>query len=139
MNDPFDLQRFLDAQQHVYSQALGELMRGQKVSHWMWFIFPQMDGLGQSAMAHRYGIKSQAEARAYLLHPVLGERLRECTRACLSHSRRSAREIFGTVDEMKFRSSLTLFAKMDEDEGNIFQRALGTFLEGPDEATLALL
>jgi uncharacterized protein (DUF1810 family) len=138
VNDPFDLQRFLDAQQHVYSQALGELMRGQKVSHWMWFIFPQMDGLGQSAMAHRYGIKSQAEARAYLLHQVLGERLRECTRACLSHSSRSAREIFGTVDEMKFRSSLTLFAKMDEDEGNIFQRALGTFFEGPDEATLAL-
>jgi uncharacterized protein (DUF1810 family) len=113
--DPFDLQRFVDAQAPVYARVVAELTAGRKTSHWMWFVFPQAAGLGQSAMSVRYAIASEDEARAYLAHPVLGPRLRECTalvKAALAT--RTPEEIFGGVDAMKFRSCMDLFAGVDD-------------------------
>ena len=139
MSDPFDLQRFIDAQDALYEAALAELTVGAKRSHWMWFVFPQLEGLGVSAMAQRYAIRSLTEARAYLAHPVLGPRLRDCTDAVLAVRGRSARQIFGPPDDMKFRSSMTLFALATPEELR-FQEALDRYFEGrPDARTLEIL
>ena len=138
MDDPHDLQRFVDAQAGVYDQALAELSAGAKRSHWMWFIFPQIAGLGFSAMARRYAIASRLEAQAYLNHAVLGPRLIACTRAVCRVEGRSAHQIFGSPDDLKFRSSMTLFAAVAED--GIFVEALRKYYGGqPDEATLQAL
>src|SRR4051812_7538752 len=115
MSDPYNLQRFIDAQQPVYDTACAELRNGRKRSHWMWFVFPQISGLGYSATAQQFAISSLDEARAYLAHPVLGERLRECSRIVASVEGRSAEDIFGYPDYMKFRSSMTLFAQAADD------------------------
>lgn len=113
MNDPYRLQRFLDAQQPVFDQVCRELSAGAKTSHWMWFIFPQLAGLGMSAMAQHYAISGLDEARAYLRHPVLGERLRTSTAAVNAVTGRAAHQVFGAPDDMKFRSSMTLFGRAD--------------------------
>jgi uncharacterized protein (DUF1810 family) len=138
-----DLQRFIAAQDGVYQLALAELIRGRKESHWMWFIFPQLAGLGRSAMAQHYAIRSLGEARGYLAHPLLGPRLAECVDAVLVHRQRSAEQIFGAVDAMKFRSSMTLFdAAGGEARGGEarFGAALDAFFGGlKDPATLHLL
>ncbi|MBS3649581.1 DUF1810 domain-containing protein [Pseudaminobacter sp. 19-2017] len=137
-DDPFDLRRFVEAQGGVYETALAELVAGRKRSHWMWFIFPQFAGLGFSAMSQRYAIGSLAEARAYLDHPVLGARLRQTVRAVLQHRDRSAHEIFGSPDDFKFRSCLTLFDQVAP--GYVFAEGLVVFFTGkPDEKTLQLL
>jgi uncharacterized protein (DUF1810 family) len=139
MVDPFNLQRFLDAQAPVYEQARRELEIGRKESHWMWFIFPQIAGLGQSPMSIRFAIASLDEARAYLAHPVLGARLRECARLTLDVEAKTARDIFGSIDEVKFRSSMTLFARAAPDD-EAFQRCLDRYFAGDsDPATLARL
>ena len=136
--DPFDLRRFVDAQDRVYDTVLAELRNGAKRSHWIWFVFPQMRGLGRSATAQHYGIASLGEARAYLAHPVLGPRLVECVRLVLSQDGKSAHDIFGSPDDMKFRSCLTLFAEVATDD--IFLRALEKYFGGrQDAATLDLL
>jgi uncharacterized protein (DUF1810 family) len=133
------LDRFVAAQDGVYPRALAELRRGRKESHWMWFVFPQMAGLGRSATARFYGIASAAEARAYLGHPVLGPRLRACADAVLAHPERSAAAIFGTVDAMKLKSSMTLFAAVADDPAP-FAAVLDAFFAGErDAATLGLL
>lgn len=138
MDDPYHLQRFLDAQAPVYGHALAELRAGRKRSHWMWFVFPQLAGLGRSEIARRYAIGSLAEAAAYAAHPVLGERLRDCCRAVLALEGSSALAIFGQPDDVKFRSSLTLFAHAAPDP--LFHRCLQKYFDGrPDELTLALL
>lgn len=138
-DDPFDLERFRQAQAHTYAQALAELRAGRKASHWMWFVFPQVAGLGSSPMARRYAIASLAEARAYLADPVLGPRLRECVRAINAHDGVSAHDIFGWPDEMKLRSSLTLFARAAPGE-TAFAEALDRYFGGePDAATLERL
>ncbi|HSE74880.1 MAG TPA: DUF1810 domain-containing protein [Dongiaceae bacterium] len=129
MAEGFDLQRFVDAQAPVYGRVCGELRNGRKQSHWMWFIFPQIAGLGHSPMAQRYAISSLAEAKAYLEHPILGPRLRECTRLVLSVEGRSAREILGAPDDMKFRSCLTLFAHAAPEEP-LFHDALRKYFYG---------
>jgi uncharacterized protein (DUF1810 family) len=137
MTDEFDLSRFVEAQDHgaTYSRAVAEIRAGQKRSHWMWFVFPQIAGLGRSPMAQRYAISSLEEARAYLAHPVLGERLRECVVALLELPERDAEAIFGPVDAMKLRSSLTLFARA-APEDPLLAQALGTYFDGvPDAAT----
>jgi uncharacterized protein (DUF1810 family) len=136
MADPFNLERFVDAQAPVYDQARRELEAGRKQSHWMWFVFPQIAGLGQSAMSIRFAIASLDEARAYLAHPVLGARLRECARLTLGAEGKSARDIFGPLDEMKFHSSMTLFARAASDD-DVFQRCIDHyFAGGPDPATV---
>lgn len=136
MNDQFQLQRFVQAQQSIYPQALAELKAGRKRSHWMWFVFPQLRGLGHSEMAQRYGISGADEARAYLAHPLLGPRLEACTQALLHHAGRSAREILGTPDDLKFRSCMTLFASVAGKPG-LYRKALDTFFDGaPDRPTL---
>jgi len=116
-----ELQRFVDAQDPLYERVLAELRGGRKVTHWMWFVFPQMKGLGHSAMAERYGIASQAEASAYLKHPVLGPRLGECTRLVNEIEGKSIDEIFGYPDDLKFRSSMTLFASATPDNAAFLQ------------------
>jgi uncharacterized protein (DUF1810 family) len=137
MADPFDLDRFVDAQAPVYDEVRRELKAGRKQSHWMWFIFPQIAGLGQSPMAIRFAIGSLKEAKAFLAHPVLGLRLRECARLTLDVEGRNARDIFGSIDEMKFRSSMTLFARAAPDE-EVFQRCIDKYFAGsPDPATIA--
>ena len=139
MADPFDLERFVEAQAPVYEQVRREMEAGRKQSHWMWFIFPQIAGLGQSPMSIRFAIASLDEAKAYLAHPVLGPRLRECARLALNVEGKSAREIFGSIDEMKFVSSMTLFARAAPDEV-VFQRCIQKYFVGnPDPATLARL
>jgi uncharacterized protein (DUF1810 family) len=139
MADPFDLQRFVDAQQRVYPQVCKELRAGRKESHWMWFVFPQIAGLGHSATSIHFAIASLDQARAYLAHSILGPRLRECVRLTLAIDGRTAREVFGPVDEMKFRSSLTLFANAASDEP-LFAECLEKFFSGaPDPATLEKL
>lgn len=141
MEDPFDLERFVQAQNAggTYQRALDELSRGSKESHWMWFIFPQIAGLGHSAMAQRYAISSLHEADAYLKHPVLGPRLRECTRLVLQVDGKSAYEILGSPDDMKFHSCLTLFARAAPDEA-LFNAALDKYFDGRDDAlTIARL
>lgn len=125
-SDPFDLQRFLDAQNPVYAQVCAELRRGRKTGHWMWFIFPQLRGLGYSAMAIKYGISSRQEAEAYVEHPILGPRLEECTRLVTLVEGRSIDQIFGGIDTVKFRSSMTLFASAAPDN-QIFKAALDKY------------
>lgn len=133
-----DLQRFIDAQRGVYRTALAELRAGRKRSHWMWYVFPQLSGLGRSVTARRYALASADEARAYLAHPLLGSRLRECTEAVLAVTGRSAGEIFGYPDDLKFRSSMTLFAQLTSEP--LFGEALRRYYRGePDPQTLALL
>jgi uncharacterized protein (DUF1810 family) len=137
-DDPFDLQRFATAQAPVLDAVLAELAAGRKRSHWMWFVFPQLRGLGTSSMAQHYGITSLDEARAYLAHPVLGPRLRECCALVLQVEGRSANEIFGSPDDMKFRSCVTLFGLAAPDEP-LFGQALDQYYGGvPDPRTLAL-
>jgi uncharacterized protein (DUF1810 family) len=137
--DTFDLGRFVSAQEDVYESALAEIRCGRKRTHWMWFIFPQVAGLGSSATSSRFAIKSAAEARAYLAHPVLGRRLLECCEALLRVNGGSASEIFGSPDDMKLRSCATLFASVSEP-GSVFERVLSRFFGGaPDEKTEALL
>jgi uncharacterized protein (DUF1810 family) len=138
-NDPFNLQRFVDAQAPIYEQVQAELRAGSKTSHWMWFIFPQIEGLGQSYMARVFAISGRDEAVAYLQHPVLGPRLRECTRLVNDVEGRSITQILGGIDAIKFRSSMTLFVKAAEDN-EAFQRALKKYYNGAmDELTLAKL
>ena len=137
-NDPFSLHRFVQAQAQVYQQALAEIRGGRKRSHWMWFIFPQFDGLGFSWTSRQYSVKSLAEAEAYLAHPVLGSRLRECAVAALGVADRSAAEIFGSPDDLKLRSSATLFAGVSP-EGSVFHQILDRYFHGePDDKTLRL-
>jgi uncharacterized protein (DUF1810 family) len=132
-----NLQRFVDAQAHVYQAVVEELRAGRKRSHWMWFVFPQIRGLGHSPMAQRFAIASLAEARAYLGHPVLGPRLRECTQLVIDVEGRTALEIFGSPDDIKFRSSMTLFSLAAPDEP-LFKTALTKYFSaGPDPETLA--
>lgn len=139
MNDPHNLKRFVQAQNRVYGRVCAELRVGQKTGHWMWFIFPQLRGLGHSHMAHEYGISSREEAVAYLQHPILGERLRKCTRLVNSVEGRSASEIFGYPDDLKFRSSMSLFANVTPQE-ETFKQALQKYFNGePDPLTLQLL
>lgn len=134
-----DLQRFVEAQAAVYPAALDELRRGRKLSHWMWFVFPQLAGLGRSAMSVRYAIASLDEARAYLAHPVLGARLRECVRVLDALRDHDPVAVFGGIDAMKFRSSLTLFAHASPDEG-LFTQALDCWFGGEADAqTVRLL
>jgi uncharacterized protein (DUF1810 family) len=133
----YALQRFVDAQDPVYRQVCAELAAGAKASHWMWYVFPQLKGLGRSATAEHFGIASKDEARAYLQHPVLGPRLRECTRIVLEVEGRTAAQIFGSPDDMKFRSSMTLFAAVADDP--LFRRAIAKYFDGDDQATIAML
>lgn len=138
-SDPFNLQRFLDAQRTTFDDAISELTRGRKTSHWMWFVFPQITGLGRSDMAQLYAISSREEALAYLAHPVLGQRLRQCVAALLSTSGRSAHEIMGSPDDVKLKSCLTLFAAVAPEEP-LFGEALDRFFNGEaDEATIERL
>ena len=142
--DPRQLARFLEAQQGCYSRVLEELGAGAKTSHWMWFIFPQLKGLGMSSTAQHFGIAGLEEARAYLAHPILGVRLRECTRALLAIEGRSAHAIFGTPDDLKLRSCLTLFAaaagRAPTADDAVFNAALAKYCGGePDPRTLNLL
>ena len=135
----FGLERFVAAQAPLYAHALAELKSGRKQGHWMWFVFPQLAGLGRSPTALFYGIASAAEARAYLVHPLLGPRLRECSEALLAHRGRSAESILGPVDALKLRSSMTLFEAVAED-AEPFARVLETFHDGErDPLTLDLL
>ena len=135
----FDLARFVEVQNEVYGAALQELRDGQKRSHWMWFIFPQIWGLGRSDTARFYAISGRLEAEAYLRHPVLGPRLEECTRAMLKHPNRSAHDILGSPDDLKFKSSMTLFDAVSQT-GSPFETALQIFYAGSrDRPTLAAL
>jgi uncharacterized protein (DUF1810 family) len=137
--DPHDLGRFVRAQEGDYERALAEIRAGRKRSHWMWYVFPQYEGLGLSATTRRYSIKSVAEAKAYLAHPVLGARLTEISEAALAIEGRSALEVFGSPDDRKLRSSATLFAHASPP-GSVFERLLGKYFGGePDEKTLRLI
>jgi len=138
--DPFDLERFVEAQRPSYQDALAELQAGRKLSHWMWFIFPQMLGLGRSPASRFFGIRSLEEARAYLAHPILGPRLEECTNAVLATTGLSLNRIFGSPDDLKFHSSMTLFALASDDTDTPYHRALKRWHAGEmDPATLKLL
>lgn len=138
MTDPFDLERFIRAQDPVFRAVQGELARGRKQSHWMWFVFPQIAGLGLSAMSQRYAIASRAEAEAYLAHPVLGSRLIECTRLVLAVEGRTINAILGAPDDAKFRSSMTLFGAVSDEP--VFGEALARYFAGErDGATLEML
>ena len=138
MRPDYDLNRFVTAQTPVYAQVLAELRAGRKTSHWMWFIFPQLSGLGRSARAQYYGMSGLAEASAYLDHPVLGERLRACTRIVIDTQALSLRHIFDTPDDLKFCSSMTLFSRAARD-ATLFDEALERWCAGPNKATLRLL
>jgi uncharacterized protein (DUF1810 family) len=139
MNDPYDLQRFVDAQNPIFEQVCAELRAGEKQGHWMWFIFPQLRGLGHSQMANNFALSSRYEAEAYVKHPVLGPRLRECTRLVLLVEERSINQIFGYPDDLKFRSSMTLFAST-ASENQIFKDALQKYFSGePDRLTIERL
>jgi len=135
MSDPFDLQRFVDAQDRggTYDGALAELRDGRKTSHWMWFVFPQIAGLGSSPMAQRYAISSLDEARAYLAHPVLGDRLRESAHALTRLDTRSPEEVLGGIDALKLRSSMTLFRRAAPDEP-VFEQVLDQYFGGTADA-----
>ncbi len=138
-NDPFDLRRFETAQADNYDAALHELQAGQKQTHWMWYVFPQIAGLGTSAMARKYAIASRAEAQAYLAHPMLAVRLSQCAEAMLSVREKTAHQILGSPDDLKLKSSMTLFAACAA-EGSVFHRVLDHYYGGQrDEKTLALL
>jgi uncharacterized protein (DUF1810 family) len=132
VNDRYDLERFVEIQAEVYTEVLRELRAGQKTGHWMWFIFPQIAGLGRSPMAERFAISSLEEARAYLDHPVLGKRLRECTQAVMDVEGKTAHAIFGFPDEMKFRSCMTLFARAATDD-EIFGEVLEKYFSGESD------
>jgi uncharacterized protein (DUF1810 family) len=135
-NDPYDLQRFVDAQSHCFEQVCRELSEGHKQSHWMWFIFPQLKGLGHSPMANRYAISSRQEAEAYLRNPILGPRLTHCTQLVMLVEGRSIEQIFASPDDLKFRSSMTLFANTAA-ENKIFKDALQKYFAGiPDQLTI---
>jgi uncharacterized protein (DUF1810 family) len=135
----FDLQRFVDAQEPIYEQVRAELTAGAKSSHWMWFVFPQLVGLGRSAMAVRYDLASLDEAKAYWNHAVLGARLKECVELVLAVKGKTAFQIFGTPDDLKFRSSMTVFCRAVPDE-QLFRRALAKFCDGREDArTVELL
>jgi uncharacterized protein (DUF1810 family) len=136
MSDPFHLQRFLDAQAGVFDAVLEELQAGRKRSHWMWFVFPQIEGLGYSSMAQKFAISGLKEAEAYIAHPTLGPRLRECTRLANLAAGHSIAEIFGPPDHLKFRSCMTLFLHATP-HNEVFQEALDTYFGGqPDRMTL---
>ena len=139
MDEFYDLQRFVDAQEHIFQRAIGELKKGTKESHWMWFIFPQLAGLGHSSTARYFAISSLGEARAYLAHPLLGPRLRQSLETLLEWAgTRSAEQILGSVDSLKLRSSLTLFDLAEQ--GGAYREGLAAFYDGaPDQRTLALL
>ena len=138
--DPFDLDRFLKAQAPVFDQAVKELKSGRKQSHWMWFVFPQLQGLGLSNLAQFYGIASIEEARAYLNHRVLGARLATTTQIVLDSKAKSLRELFGSPDDLKFCSSMTLFSEAAREQIRLFRRAIDRWCGGkPDEKTLGLL
>ena len=138
-DDPFDLARFVEAQEEDYARALGEIRNGRKWSHWMWYIFPQFAGLGMSSTSRLYAIRSAAEAEAYLRHPVLGPRLIECAEAALAIEGRTALEIFGSPDDLKLRSCATLFASISPP-GSVFHRLLDRHFEGRrDERTIELM
>ncbi|MBE7210804.1 MAG: DUF1810 domain-containing protein [Gluconacetobacter diazotrophicus] len=139
MDDPFDLHRFVAAQDPVMDQVRTELRAGRKRSHWIWFVFPQAEGLGHSAMAKRYGIGSRAEAEAYLAHPVLGGRLRDCLFLVDAHRDRTLHDILGSPDDLKFRSSMTLFAAVAPPDDQTFADALARWCDGPDTLTERLL
>ncbi len=139
MNDPYDLSRFVRAQQDDYERALSEITNGQKRTHWMWYIFPQLDGLAFSPTAKRYAIKSVEEARAYLEHPILGPRLLNCAEAVVGVEGRSAAEIFGSPDDLKLKSCATLFSSV-APPGSVFDRLLEKYYRGQrDGKTLELL
>jgi uncharacterized protein (DUF1810 family) len=139
VSDPFHLQRFVDAQAHTYAQALAELRAGGKRTHWMWFVFPQLEGLGRSGMAQRFAISGPAEAKAYLSHPVLGRRLVESARALTDLDTDDADAVFGSVDAMKLRSSMTLFAAAAPEEP-VFREVLDHYFGGElDEETTSRL
>ena len=138
MTDPFDLERFVRAQNPIIRAVQGELAQGRKQSHWMWFIFPQIAGLGFSAMSQRYAIGSRAEAESYLAHPLLGSRLVDCTRLVLAVEGRTINAILGAPDDAKFRSSMTLFGAVSDEP--IFDEALAKYFAGQrDDATLGIL
>jgi uncharacterized protein (DUF1810 family) len=138
MTDPFDLTRFVRAQDPVFRDIQGELTRGRKQSHWMWFVFPQVAGLGFSAMSQRYAIASRAEASAYLAHPTLGPRLIECTHLVLAVEGRTINAILGAPDDAKFHSSMTLFDAVSGEP--VFDEALARYFSGErDQATLDIL
>jgi uncharacterized protein (DUF1810 family) len=138
-NDPFHLSRFVAAQERDYARALTEIQDGRKRTHWIWYVFPQIEGLGRSSMATQYAIRSAAEAEAYLSHPVLGPRLMECCEAALAVEGLSAREVFGSPDDLKVRSCATLFAAISPP-GSVFERLLDRYYAGvPDEPTLRFL
>lgn len=137
--DPYNLARFVSAQEKIYDRALAEIIKGFKRSHWMWFVFPQLRGLGFSEHAEFYGISGKDEARAYLAHEVLGPRLLEISRAAINVEGRTARELFGTPDNLKLRSSATLFAQVSAED-SVFHQILQKYFEGkPDQKTLELL
>lgn len=139
MNDPYHLQRFIDAQDSCFAQVRSELAAGKKRSHWMWFVFPQISGLGSSHMADLYAISGIDEAKAYLTHPVLGDRLRDCTNLVKALEGRAIGDIFDYPDDLKFRSSVTLFAwaASDHPENQVFSEVLAKYFDGvPDQATL---
>ncbi len=137
MDDPYNLQRFVDAQTSCFSQVRSELSAGKKRSHWMWFVFPQLQGLGSSPMAQHYAISGREEAKAYLAHPILGGRLRDCTSLVNAVSGRTIDDIFGYPDDLKFRSSVTLFAQASRPQNQVFQEALKKYFSGvPDKATM---
>jgi len=139
MHDPHDLNRFVTAQSAVYSQVLAELKAGEKRTHWIWFIFPQLKGLGLSPQSEFYGVGSLAEAQAYAQHPILGPRLDQCTRLVHRVDNRTIHQILGSPDDLKFRSSMTLFARAAEEETD-FKDALEKYFNGePDPLTLELL
>lgn len=143
MPDPYNLQRFLDAQAGIYDDVLAELRAGRKTSHWMWFIFPQFKGLGHSSTAQHFAIASLEEARAYLTHPTLGTRLRECTKLANQIENRSIGQIFGSPDDLKFRSSMTLFLQASQpgsSDHQLFTSAFGKYFHGqPDPLTWSLI
>ncbi len=137
--DPYDLKRFVDAQEISYQHAIAELYDGQKRTHWMWYVFPQFEGLATSHTSKRFAIKSTKEANAYLAHPLLGPRLLECCEAIVELEEQSANEIFGTPDDLKLRSCVTLFAQVCSG-GSIFQEVLEKYFDGkPDKQTLNLV
>lgn len=139
MSDPYNLQRYVDAQNPVFELVCAELREGEKNSHWMWFVFPQIKGLGRSPMANEYAISSREEAQAYLAHPLLGPRLRKCTELVNQVEGRSIHQIFGSPDDLKFRSSMTLFAQVASDN-RVFLDALEKYFGGEsDRLTLERL
>jgi uncharacterized protein (DUF1810 family) len=140
MSDPYRLQRFVDAQAPCFAQVRSELSAGKKRSHWMWFIFPQLEGLGSSPMAQHFAISGIDEAKAYLAHPILGDRLRDCTALVNALSGRSIEDVFGYPDNLKFHSSVTLFAQASHPENKLFHQALTKYFNGvSDKATMERL